>query len=91
VFPPTEWHLVIDDGRTDAQDLAVAVCKPWIKTSQTLNSLPTFYSIDFVWGSLRYFCVDGRFETSRLLMTPQQYENRPSVLAQPGIVYDPDT
>jgi exonuclease III len=28
VFPPTEWHLVIDDGSTDAQDLAVAVRKP---------------------------------------------------------------
>jgi hypothetical protein len=28
VFPPTEWHLVIDDDSTDAQDLAVAVRKP---------------------------------------------------------------
>jgi hypothetical protein len=28
VFPPTEWHLVIDDDSTDVQDLAVAVRKP---------------------------------------------------------------
>jgi hypothetical protein len=28
VFPPAEWHLVIDDDSTDAQDLAVAVRKP---------------------------------------------------------------
>jgi endonuclease/exonuclease/phosphatase family metal-dependent hydrolase len=28
VFPPTEWHLVIDDDSTDLQDLAVAVRKP---------------------------------------------------------------
>jgi Endonuclease/Exonuclease/phosphatase family len=28
LFPPTEWHLVIDDDSTDTQDLAVAVRKP---------------------------------------------------------------
>lgn len=28
VFPPAEWHLVIDDDSTNAQDLAVAVRKP---------------------------------------------------------------
>ena len=28
VFPPTEWHLVIDDDSTDVQDLAIAVRKP---------------------------------------------------------------
>jgi hypothetical protein len=28
VFPPAEWHLVIDDDSTDAQDLAVAVRQP---------------------------------------------------------------
>jgi Lamin Tail Domain/Endonuclease/Exonuclease/phosphatase family len=28
VFPPTEWHLVIDDDSADMQDLAVAIRKP---------------------------------------------------------------
>jgi hypothetical protein len=28
VFPPSEWHLVIDDDSTDVQDLAVAIRKP---------------------------------------------------------------
>jgi endonuclease/exonuclease/phosphatase family metal-dependent hydrolase len=28
LFPPEEWHLVIDDDSPDAQDLAVAVRKP---------------------------------------------------------------
>jgi hypothetical protein len=28
VFPPAEWHLVIDDDSPDLQDLAVAVRKP---------------------------------------------------------------
>jgi hypothetical protein len=28
LFPPVEWHVVIDDDSTDAQDLAVAVRKP---------------------------------------------------------------
>jgi hypothetical protein len=28
VFPPPEWHLVIDDDSPDVQDLAVAVRKP---------------------------------------------------------------
>jgi endonuclease/exonuclease/phosphatase family metal-dependent hydrolase len=31
VFPPTEWHLVINDDSPDVQDLAVAVRKPlWV-------------------------------------------------------------
>jgi hypothetical protein len=28
LFPPTEWHLVIDDDSMDLQDLALAVRKP---------------------------------------------------------------
>ena len=29
VFPPQEWHLVIDDDSADAQDVALAVRKPF--------------------------------------------------------------
>jgi exonuclease III len=29
VFPASEWHLVIDDDSPDAQDLAIAIRKPW--------------------------------------------------------------
>jgi hypothetical protein len=44
VFPPAEWHMVIDDDSTNAQDLAVAVrkplrigviCWPWACSCQT--------------------------------------------------------
>jgi hypothetical protein len=52
-----------------------------IKASRAFNSVPTFPSIDFGWGSLLSFCVYGLLKTSRLLTTPRPYGNRRLVLA----------
>jgi hypothetical protein len=37
LFPPSEWHLVIDDDSTDLQDLAVVVRKPLQVTGLPLD------------------------------------------------------
>ena len=51
------------------------------KASRVFNSIPTFPSIDFRWGSLLSLCVYGLLKTPRLLTTPRPYGNRRLVLA----------
>jgi hypothetical protein len=56
------------------------------KASLSLNSIPTFPSIDFNRGYLLSFCLYCLLETQWLPTAPRQYGNGLSVLAQPGII-----